>query len=524
VKRLLAFIDRSSAEIVGILAYLAILSAIVVASMLLRAIGEARDAMDEQSRLSYLLSRCYDDPCLFNEMVLERSPYWWAQNEICSSVVENRTTVVYTGNAIGKDYAVGGIVPWWLYTRADSLVIVTGPSQTLLGSVTWKEIRRALEGARFPMGAKTSVGVKASPQTVTLPGIGWGALGYSTTNVERASGQHARKLLVIIEEASGVEDEVWDAIDSLKYTRLLAIGNPIRAEGRFVDLIRQADRDRQDGIPPNRRVNAIRISSRQSPHAELEESPYGLADRTWLESMERQYGRDSLWVKSHIDAIVPTISSDVLIPESWLDLAMATVRPAGRFADSRAGRKRIACDLSEGVGRDSICIIVGDNLGVLEVVVDNTMSMEAAAKKIADLARKWQVEHDAISYDKQGIGKSFANKLARVGILTATGYSGEQSARSKDFSNARTEGAFSLRNRLDPHWADDPKSRPGIVQPAFSLSALGPHWQRAREELKTLRYDLVGRRTRLILKEDHAEVLGHSPDICDTLIQLRAIG
>ena len=102
-------------------------------------------------------------------------------------------------------------------------------------------------------------------------------------------------------------------------------------------------------------------------------------------------------------------------------------------------------------------------------------------------------------------------------------YSGEQSARSKDFANARTEGAFSLRNRLDPQWADSPKNSPSIVQPPFSLSALGPHWMRARTELKTLRYDLVGRRTRLILKEDHMDILGHSPDICDTLIQLRAI-
>ena len=60
---------------------------------------------------------------------------------------------------------------------------------------------------------------------------GWHALGYPTTSVERASGQHAKDLLVIIEEASGVEDEIWNALYSLKYSKLVAIGNPIRAEG-----------------------------------------------------------------------------------------------------------------------------------------------------------------------------------------------------------------------------------------------------------------------------------------------------
>src|SRR5208337_572423 len=117
---------------------------------------------------------------------------------------------------------------------------------------------------------------------------GWHALGYSTTSVERASGQHAKDLLVIVEEASGVKDEIWDALESLKYTKLVAIGNPIRAEGRFVDLIRQADADRADNVPPRLAVKAIQIPSTDSPHAMLDKSPWGIADRTWLESCYRR--------------------------------------------------------------------------------------------------------------------------------------------------------------------------------------------------------------------------------------------
>ena len=178
---------------------------------------------------------------------------------VCSSVVDYRVTMVYSGNAIGKDYWVGGLVPWWLYTRKDSLCIVTGPLQTLLGSVTWKEIRRAIDGCRLPFRPRITGDIKASPAMVEMR-PGRQALGYSTTSVERASGQHAKNLLVIVEEASGVEDEIWDAIESLKYSKLVAIGNPIRAESRFVELIRQADQDRPDQIPPHQAVSAIRGS------------------------------------------------------------------------------------------------------------------------------------------------------------------------------------------------------------------------------------------------------------------------
>ena len=128
-------------------------------------------------------------------------------------MARHRVVVVYSGNAIGKDYWVGGIVPWWLYTRRDSLVIVTGPTQTVIGSVTWKEIRRAIAACPLPP-PRISSGIKASPALVEIA-PGWQALGYSTTSVERASGQHAKDLLVIVEEASGVAGEICDAIESL---------------------------------------------------------------------------------------------------------------------------------------------------------------------------------------------------------------------------------------------------------------------------------------------------------------------
>jgi hypothetical protein len=120
-------------------------------------------------------------------------------------------------------------------------------------------------------------------------------------------------------------------LDSLKYSKLVAIGNPIRAEGRFVDLIRQADKDREDCIPPNKAVCAIRIPSTESPHAYLEKSPYGLADRTWLEACYRHYGSNSLWVGSHIDARIPELSADVLMSKAPFQARV------GKAWDDRAG-------------------------------------------------------------------------------------------------------------------------------------------------------------------------------------------
>ena len=143
-----------------------------------------------------------------------------------------------------------------------------------------------------------------------------------------------------------------------------------------------------------------------------EKSEFGLADRTWLESMYRKYGRRSLWVGSHIDARIPDVDAEQLIDPAWLDYHSSQQRPPVPPVHPVNFTRRIACDLSEGVGRDSTCIVVVDDWGVLEVVLGSSMGLPEAAETIHRLAARWNVPHDKISFDKLGIGRNFPNHLA----------------------------------------------------------------------------------------------------------------
>ena len=331
-------------------------------------------------------------------------------------------------NAIGKGYLVGGIVPWWLYTRPNGLVICTAASQTSVGSIIWKEIRRAIESSKLPR-PRLSSGLKASPAVIEIA-PGWHGLGYSTTSVERASGQHARDLLVVVDEASGVEPEIWDALESLKYDRLLALCNPIRAEGVYVDLIRQAERDRAEGIHPSKACNAIRIPSTDSPDAHMDKSEWGLADRTWIDATRRRYGKDSLYCRCHIDAIIPEISAERLFPDPWLDHACLVQRPALPRNHPVHRTRRIAVDLGEGVGRDETCILVRDSLGLLDCDARNYVSLADAAQSVASLAARYAIPVERISFDGLGIGRDFPNYLARHGLADAVRYTGSGKPRN----------------------------------------------------------------------------------------------
>ncbi len=83
--------------------------------------------------------------------------------------------------------------------------------------------------------------------------------------------------------------------------RLAGIGNRIREQGSYVDLIRQADRDRADKVPPRLAVNAIRIPSTESPHVYREKSPFvraGRQDPNRFDAPQGQQGRR--WGANHI--------------------------------------------------------------------------------------------------------------------------------------------------------------------------------------------------------------------------------
>jgi hypothetical protein len=466
---------------------------------------------------SLLILRSRDDPSWFSEHVLERPPLFEHQRRWSESVVGYRTTVLFTGNALGKDYWVGGLVPWWLYTRSDALCLVTGPSQTAIASITWREIRRAVQGSQIMKADRPfiSSGQKTSPAVLRLSD-GSTALGFSTTSVERLSGHHSPNLLVIIEEASGIEPHVWEAVSALQATKVVAIGNPLRPDGGFVDLIRQGDLDRRDDIPRERSVNAIQMPSTASPHAHLERSPVGLADATWLADCKRRYGEHSQWWKAHVLARVPDVANDALIDPKWLDRASSFRRQAfvmgtpWYLASMRT--RRIAVDLSEGVGRDECCILVRDCYGIIDLFANATTTPAEAAAKIARLAREYHVPPERITYDRAGsFGKDMKFHMQQHGLHMAIGFAGyDQAQNYRRYPNRRSECAWNLRARLDPtgEWGHIPFAIPSREW----LPLL-------RADLEALEYDLTTGKDRLIRKEDVCAKLGRSCDRGDALAQ-----
>jgi phage terminase large subunit len=431
----------------------------------------------------------------FNTVVLGRAPYWKAQRDICRALADPTVTTVAVpaGHSVGKSYVASGAIVGWPLLHRDAMVVSTGPSNTQLAEVLWKEVRKAVQRSIVGHFGKLT----RNPQKLDFGG-GVQALGYATDAAERLQGHHCSgPLLVVVDEASGIEDpEIWATLDSLKPKKRLLISNPLRPDGPFYDLCRRAERDPA--------VRLIRVSSLDSPDIHLEQSPRGLADAAWLREMRADWGEDSLVWRVRVLAQFPDDAADVLIPRAWVDHAE---RPTG----ARRGHVRIAVDLAEGRGGDRSVVLVRDDGGVLSLDSSNGWGFEEVAAIVGKRVREFGVSHHRVSWDAAGIGADFGNRLDAIGVKGARAYRGGAEG-GKRFGNLRSAAAWILRQRLDPG-----RQVGGTVQPPFSIR---PEWAGSlRPELAELRYLLRSDRTELEPKEELVKRLKRSPDLADALIQ-----
>ena len=282
---------------------------------------------------------------------------------------------------------------------------------------------------------------------------GLGCVGFSTSTIERASGHHARHMLVIVDEASGVADESWQAIDSLGFSKMLVAGNPIRSDGKFAALCDLGDRDALEQRPPHLACRHFNVPSTASPHADLDRSPWGMADKTWLESVAREPGKNSPWYRSHVQAIRPKLSHETLIEPQWLDLALGPETAAAASllrGGAPTGTVVLGCDVGEGVGKAQSVIVVRDEVGVLEIFASQFESKIQTADMICGLAHNYRVPVEGIVFDGSGnTGRDIMKALERRYPFGLIPYFGSKPG-GKFYVNARTACAAALARRLDP--------------------------------------------------------------------------
>jgi len=166
-----------------------------------------------------------------------KTPLWGKQAQILRAIKRNRRTAVRSSNGSGKTFVAATAVIWWLMAHPyePAMVVTTAPTQHQVRDLLWREIR-----SLYAKNA-TLIGGTLGRTTLEIDHNHY-ATGLSTDSPERFQGFHETNILFVVDEASGVREQVFDAIEgsmTSRRARLLLIGNPTSLAGTFYKAFHQ---------------------------------------------------------------------------------------------------------------------------------------------------------------------------------------------------------------------------------------------------------------------------------------------
>jgi len=319
-----------------------------------------------------------DNPEVFHESLFDNR-LWSKQVEIFNAIRDYPKVTVRSGNTVGKSRITAEIALWFLLTYYPSKVITTAPTFMQVEQILWKEIGVLYNKAKVPIGGKLL-------DTRLDMNDEWFALGISTDEINRFQGFHSANLMVLIDEALGVEPMIWEAVDGLHPKKVLAIGNPLEAVGDFYDTFN------------SHLWHKIAVSCEECVEWQRVNGVIpGLVTRQWIDERREEWGSKSALFQSRVLGEFPTEGTNLLIQPKWVDDA----RNRDLELDEDAVRI-VASDVATKHGGNYTVVgyRVGDDIQELDILQGVTVTMTAQAIK-----HKYELKKaDSITVDSDGVG------------------------------------------------------------------------------------------------------------------------
>lgn len=211
---------------------------------------------------------------------------WSKQRTIAETLITDRRVAVPSCFESGKSWLAARLACYWIdvHPPGEAFVVTTATTDVQVRAILWREINRA--HARGKLDGRTT-------QREWTIGRELVAIGRKPADYDESAfqGIHARFVLVIIDEASGVPELLFRAAAGLtanRHSRQLAIGNPVVPDSYFSTICK-----------PGSGWTVIPISAYDSPNFTGEPIPEHLSDLLISHDYEREL-RDEVGVDSAI--------------------------------------------------------------------------------------------------------------------------------------------------------------------------------------------------------------------------------
>lgn len=271
---------------------------------------------DEEAILYYA-----DHPVEFVEDIIGATPDE-EQAKILRSVAQNQMTSVRSGHGVGKSTVEAWTVIWFMVTRPFPKIPCTAPTQHQLFDILWAEVSKWLRHnkalADEIVWTKEKVYMKGYPEE-------WFAVARTASKPDALQGFHADDVLYIIDEASGVDDSIFEPVLGALSTpgaKLLMCGNPTQLSGFFYE---SHNKNRSS-------YAAFHIDGRKSSRV----------SQDFVQTIIRMYGEDSDVFRVRVAGDFPLQEDDIFIPLPLVENSIMTEF----FPRKKPDSIHIGCDVA----------------------------------------------------------------------------------------------------------------------------------------------------------------------------------
>ncbi len=380
--------------------------------------------------------QCKADPVTFTRTIL-RKDTWESQGRILCGVANHQRTAVKACHSSGKTFVAAAAALWWITAHKDGIVVTTAPTWNQVRLLLWGEIRKTVAGMKgfYPVQPN---------QTELRLGPNRYAIGISTNEGVNFQGFHG-KVLIIMDEAPGIEGDIWEAIEGIRAggdVRVLALGNPVIASGPFYDAF-TTNRQGWNTITisafdtPN--LSGVTLDQLlEMPDEELSHNPRPyLTTRRWVREKYHEWGPGNPLWDSRVLGNFPSQSDDSLISLAWIE---AAVKREGK----KTGKLTAGLDVA-GPGEDETVLKIRDG----NVLIHSEAWSKADARgEVLAALRPYKDRLAVLNGDTVGIGYNFLLHLADNGIPVKHINVGSSPRDTEKFANLKAEIYWALRDRF----------------------------------------------------------------------------
>lgn len=323
-----------------------------------------------------------------------------------------RRVAVRSCHHSGKTWTAAALVHWFLRAFDPSLVITTAPTDRQVKEVLWNEIGILQRNSGLP-GNLLTTSLEVSPTQR--------AFGFTTTTPERFQGWHCENILVVVDEASGVPEPIYEAIEGCltgPNAHELLIGNPNNASGTFYE--------------------AFRSDLYQKFHISAEEVPEQLLPGAWAEERRREWGEDSPVYQVRVLGKFPVQGVDNLFSLADVEAAQERECPEGKPLEMGVDVARYGDAETFVYVRKGGAVVYAEGWKGKDTVWTTGRVMEIARRFPGVL-----VKVDDIGIGGGVLDPLLANKVHAVGVNV-----GEAASDPEYYANRRAEVYMGLAQRF----------------------------------------------------------------------------